>query len=234
VDIEDLGPALARLSALSEEEDDVLSYLRAITHFALLEVPDCVGVSITLVVADVPYTVNATDPSMAVRSLDGIQYLADGPCVTTAEQGSPTDVPDILNEQRWQAYAEASAAAGIRSSLSLPLLYEGETIGALNLYGSRPGAFDDRAHMLAEIVSGHAALAIMNADLSMRTAEDAAAIESASRSASDRLLDEAIGLLVQLKDLPPEEARRQLRDAAGRAGIEPERFAESIVRLIAD
>lgn len=229
MDIEQLKPALAKLSNLLDDDNDLIGYLRAITHFAVLEVPDCVGVSITVVAEDVPYTVCATD--LRAQTLDAVQYVDDGPCVDTARVGSRTEVVDVLDEQRWHAYAVAAAAAGVRSSLSLPVLFHGRTIGALNLYGGTPDAFDDRAHMLAELVSGHAALAIRNADLPMRTAQDAAALESVLRAEPDSIVEQAVGVLVQLKNLTPDEARRQLRNAASRAGIEPVNLAKSIIAL---
>lgn len=229
MDIEQLKPALAKLSSLLEDDDDLIGYLRAISHFALLEVPDCVGVSITIVAEAVPYTVSATDPR--AQTLDAVQYVADGPCVDTADVGSPTDVPDVLDEQRWHAYASAAAAVGVRSSLSLPLLFHGHTIGALNLYGGTPEAFDDRAHLLAEMISGHAALAIKNADLPMRTADDAAALDSVLLAEPDSIVEQAVGVLVRMKDVTPDEARRQLRQAASRAGIEPVNLARSIIAL---
>lgn len=229
VDIEQVKPALARLATLLEDDDDLIGYLRALTHFALLEVPSCVGVSITVIAEDVPYTVSATD--LCAQTLDAVQYVDGGPCVDTAVSGSATEVADVFDEQRWHAYAVSSAAAGVRSSLSLPVLFHGNTVGALNLYGGTREAFDDRAHMLAELVSGHAALAIRNADLPMRTADDAAALDRVLEAQPDSVVEQAVGVLVQQKGLTPEEARRQLRHAAARAGIEPASLAQSIVEL---
>jgi GAF domain-containing protein len=230
VDIEQLRPELTRLSALLDPDDEIISYLQAITHFALLEVPLCVGVSITLVEDGVPYTVTATAPEVAV--VDATQYLDSGPCVTAVSMEDPAlEVPDVLDERRWQLFAQVAAAKGVRSSLSLPILFEGATVGALNLYGSTPDAFDDRAHMLAEMVSGHAAMAIKNADLSLRTASDAAATAAATESASPAVVEQALGVLMQLKQISPDEARRQLEDAATRARIDVIRLAEGLVAL---
>jgi GAF domain-containing protein len=227
VDFERLQPALARLSA--EFEEDLVGYLRAMTRFALSELPGCVGVSITVVDEDgIPFTVTATDPD--VQAVDATQYLHDGPCLHSLRHEVPTAVDDVLDEKRWHAYAESTAARGIRSSLSLPLLFDGSTIGVLNLYGGSPAAFEDRAHLLAELVSGHAALAIMNADLSLHTAELALTTQAAVADPDPRI-EQAVGILSYQQEISPEEARRRLRSAATRAGIDPAQLAEAILAL---
>src|SRR4051794_12618716 len=221
-------PALDRLAAVFE--DDLVGYLKAITRFALLEVPQCVGISITIVDDDgIPFTVTATDPQ--VRAVDGMQYVDDGPCLTALSEGSVMTVGDVLDESRWHAYAESAAARGIRSSLSLPLLFDGETIGALNLYGNSPDAFDDRAHLLAELISGHAAMAISNADLSLRSAQFATDTAVAQASEPDPRIEEAVAVLARRKNVPADEAHRLLRDAANRAGIGAAQLAEGILGL---
>jgi GAF domain-containing protein len=228
VDFDRLQPALADLSA--EFEEDLVGYLRAITRFALNEVPRCVGISITIIDDQgIPFTVTATDPY--VRTLDGTQYLDDGPCLDSIRHGAPIAVDDVLDESRWHAYAESAAARGIRSSLSLPLLFDGSTIGALNLYGSSPEAFNDRAHLLAELISGHAALAITNADLSLQMADRAAVTQAERTAEPDPRIEQAIQVLARHRQISSDEARHQLHSAAGRAGIRPAQLGEAIMVL---
>src|ERR1700712_127007 len=182
---------------MKDPDDDLIDYLGAVIHLAVLERPTCVGVSVTVVDGEVPYAVTATSPD--IRVVDATQYVADGPCIATAVEGGTTEVPEILNEERWQLYAQVAAAEGVQSSLPPPLLFEGETIGAVNFYGSEPQTFDDRAHMLAEMISGHAALAVRDADLSFRTAEFATATSVAAETPADLdpMVEQAIGVLMQ-------------------------------------
>jgi GAF domain-containing protein len=225
-----LESALDRLSTLLDESDDLLGYLRAIARFAVLEVPGCVGLSITIYDDEgVPYTVLASDPQ--AQRIDAMQYLSDGPCVDTLDEGRPTDVPDILDERRWAEYARTAAAVGVRSSLSLPMLYENEIVGALNLYGGTPNTFDDSAHLLAELVSGHAALAIHNADLSMRTSELAADTERDLARTSEERLELAVQVMLRTDGVTDVSAREQIRSAAARAGIAVSAVVESIIAL---
>ena len=50
-----------------------------------------------------------------------------------------TDSPMV--EEEWRLFASASAAAGVRSTLSFPLLYQDEVVGGVNLYASTTDAF---------------------------------------------------------------------------------------------
>jgi GAF domain-containing protein len=131
--------AAGRLAALADETLDLVQGLEAVSALALVLLPACVGVSITVVVDGDPFTVTAT--SEDVKVVDGTQYLDGGPCVASSESAEDVCVVDVLDEQRWQLYAQAAASNGIRSSLSMPLRSgSGDAIGALNLYASEAGA----------------------------------------------------------------------------------------------
>lgn len=234
MDIEAVRRQLAHLGELLDDPDeDLIAYLGAIIHFALLELPTCVGVSVTVVDGDVPYTVTATGPQ--TRVVDAAQYVSDGPCLATAAHGDLTEVPDVLDEHRWGLYARAAAAEGVQSSLSLPLLFEHEIIGAVNFYGGTPQTFDDRAHMLAELISGHAAYAMRDADLSLRTRELAAATDVAAEAlgSPDDAVEQAVGLLMQLQDIKARPARGRMHSAADRAGIDASTLARALLELTA-
>jgi hypothetical protein len=62
-------------------------------------------------------------------------------------------IEDTASDQRWPEFASAAHAAGIGSTLSLPLDVGGAALGALNLYSRRVGSFDDEA--LALVFSAH-------------------------------------------------------------------------------
>ena len=53
-------------------------------------------------------------------------------------------VDDMRIEQRWPDYAQHAAGRGVLGSLSVPLPFQGATIGALNTCAGRPKAFDEQ------------------------------------------------------------------------------------------
>jgi hypothetical protein len=84
-------------------------------------------------------TVAAT--SELVQRLNGIEHhLGQGPCVQTALEHRVYRIDDMALETRWPRFAAAAAGAGIQSMLGYRLFITGRTLGALDLYFSKPNA----------------------------------------------------------------------------------------------
>ena len=131
--------------------------------------PDCVGLSLTLLDDDQTFTLVASDELIA--RLDAVQYLDGGPCPTSVDLGESveTDVSDLLDEDRWSLFARASAAAGVASTLSLPVMRGGRVVGGVNLYAATVDAFHGRHDSMAEALGASAEHAVADADLPFRT-----------------------------------------------------------------
>jgi GAF domain-containing protein len=191
--------------------------------------PDCIGLSLNLVQDDLTFTLVAS--GLEIAGLDAAQYIDDGPCLRTVREGetSTTDIQDLLDEGRWSLFAQASAASGVASSLSLPV-YEGDTVVAgINLYGSTPDAFEGRQEALAEVLGASAAGAVSDADLSFASRERAVRTPDELRQRND--VDTATGLLAARYEESVEQAKDRLSSAARRAGI-PIAVAARIVLLL--
>ncbi len=218
-------PGLERLLG---EPGDLSGKLDAIAAVATGLVPSCNGVSVTLVLEGDPFTITATDPS--ARGVDAAQYLDGGPCVYAAEHGERLEVHDVLDEEQWQLFQQASAAAGIRASLSLPLRDdEGRLAGALNLYAAEPDAFRERAAMLAEIFETPVQELVTNADLQFRTRDWARELPERVRAKAE--LETAVGILMAQRGWDARHARDRLRTAAANAEVPVEKLAEIVLAL---
>jgi GAF domain-containing protein len=191
--------------------------------------PDCVGLSLGLVRDDLTFTLVASGVDIA--AIDAAQYLDDGPCLQTSRTSEVTtaDVNDLLDEDRWSLFAQASAASGIASSLSLPLFDRGRVVGGINLYGSSPGTFDGRHQALADALGASAAGAVSNADLTFASRLRAAETPEQLRRRND--IDTAVGLLAARYGESVERAARRLSTAAVRAGI-PQAVAARVALLL--
>ena len=99
---------------------DLLPQLRERSTHVRALVPDCVGITLASRVHDVTLTLVATSGEIAV--LDAVQYLSGGPCVDALDADRVMTYPagdDVLDEQQWHDFALATAAASIRSTLTL-------------------------------------------------------------------------------------------------------------------
>ena len=191
-------------------------------------VPECVGMSLTLYdQEDLTFTLVAS--SLPVT--EGVQARD----TTPADQGAAPDdgraggAADLLDEDRWAAFARASAAAGVASSLSLPIIDHDRVVGGINLYASSTDAFSGHHGDLADALGASASGAVANADLSFETRRRA---EEAPRQLRDlRLTEVATGILAAREGLDVETARYRLIDAARHAGITEVQAAEMLIRI---
>jgi GAF domain-containing protein len=194
-------------------------------------VPQCVGLSLAMLQdGGLTLTLAASDEEIA--ALDAVQYLDGGPCVEAAHEAAVVnvDADDILAEDRWQMYGELTAATGVASSLTLPIMEHGRVIGTVDLYAATPDAFEGHHDALAQALGASARHAITNADLSFSTA--LAAAQSPARLADQKDIDIALGIIAAKQDVDIPTAQQLLREAAARAGIRPGQAARAIRRIL--
>lgn len=202
---------------LEEDEGDLRATLREMAGEARRLVPSCVGLSLGLVRDGLTFTLVATGREVA--AIDAAQYVDGGPCVDVAKGADvkDLDIPDLLDEQRWSAFALASAAQGVRSTLSLPMVHGSEVIGGINLYAARTGAFRGKHEALAAALGATAEGAMADADLDFSTRE--LARQAPHTMADQRTVDVAVGILAARYRMEIPDARERLESAALRAGI---------------
>jgi GAF domain-containing protein len=218
----------SRLKALADETLDLLDDLRAVSALAEELISSCVGVSLTVLVDGEPFTVTAATEDL--NTVDAAQYLEDGPCVEATLTGRQYQVEDVLDEDRWQSFAQTAAARGIRSSLSIPLRKpDGAPIGALNLYASDPSAFVGQNEIIAGLFGVHVEGAVHNADLSFLSRQRAERLPE--QIADFATVSTAIGIFMERRRIGSGEARERIESAAARADIPLAKAAVLIIQL---
>jgi GAF domain-containing protein len=218
--------ALARLSRGSSH--DVASALHRQVRQAQEIVPELLGVSIASTAEGLTFTFVAS--SDVVATLDALQYLDGGPCVDAVRGGTVVDVPDAdaLDEQQWQLFAQGQSAAGVRSTLSLPVLTGGHVTGGVNLYASQAGAFRGRHDQLADVFGAWAAGAVTNADMTFRSRLDAAKAPAKLDALDD--IAKAVGVVAARQGVSTSEAQTRLEHAGRLAGIATEQLAQALLK----
>jgi GAF domain-containing protein len=213
---------------VSLEGPDAEGLLEKLGELAQQIVPELVGLSLGLVKDGITFTLVASDTELA--GLDAAQYLDGGPCVEVGERGSEVAEfrsDDPLSEEQWRAFALASAAHGVASTLSLPVYHGGEVVGGVNLYASTANAFEGKQHRLAALVGAVPEEAVANADLSFATRLEAAVAPQRLREHND--IETAVGLLAADRGIDLESAHRRLKKAAARAGVAEAHLARLVI-----
>lgn len=162
--VANLGEIMGEVArSLQEEHGDVEATLQAITHAAVVSVPGAEQSGITLV-TDRRKVESRAPTGDLPHSIDSLQQrLGEGPCLDAVFEQSTVRIEDIREEDRWPRFAGRAADLGVRSMLSFQLFVTGSTMGALNLYSSRPGAFGEESESVGLVFASHAAVALVSA-----------------------------------------------------------------------
>jgi GAF domain-containing protein len=224
--VEDLLRELSRVALVDRTLTDVLT---DITRIAAQGIPGAESTSITLLRNDKAFTA-AHHGEMALAA-DELQYAKGlGPCMDAGRGGVLLRVDDMRIEERWPEYVSRVVdTAGVLSSLSVPLPYQGSSIGALNNYSTKPAAFAEPESMqagreVAEVI----AVAVANADAHWQLGEQARNMRLAMESRA--VIEQAKGVLMAQRHIDPEQAFEVLRDASQRYNRKLRDIAAGIVQ----
>lgn len=201
--------------------------LEEVTAIATAGIPGSESTSITLVRGDKAYTA-AHHGEMSLAA-DELQYEEGyGPCLDAGRGGVVLRIDDMLTEERWPTYVARTAAIGVRSSLSVPLPYQGGVIGALNNYSSEPAAFASPESLAAGTdVAEAIAVAVANAEAHHQLGEQARNMRIAMESRS--VIEQAKGVLMAQQGVDAEQAFEILRGASQRANRKLRDIAAGVV-----
>lgn len=221
-----LSDAFAELGRIVLAEDPPDSVLNRIAELAKRVIPGAAETSLTLIHGR-DATTAAYTGERALR-LDEAQYAGDiGPCLEAARDGREVLVRDIAVEPRWPSYGVVAVAAGLRSSLSMPLPVQQQVIGALNIYGGAPGAFSEHSAEVARTYAGYAAIALANAQVFAATSALAQQMKQAMESRA--VIEQAKGILMGQRRCSEDDAFAILRDVSQRSNRKLRVVAEALV-----
>jgi GAF domain-containing protein len=217
-----LHQELAGVVHLDRALDEVLT---EIVHIARRAIPGSDATSITLIRDERAFTA-AFDGQLSMDA-DQLQYdRGYGPCLDAGRSGEVFLVTDMRTEERWPDYAQQGAELGVSSSLSIPLPFQGASIGALNNYARRPGAFGEPDVAVAEDVASFIAVAVVNAEVSARATDDAANMRQAMVSRA--VIEQAKGILMERYKVTSEQAFTLLTHASQLGNIKLRDVAEEL------
>ena len=212
-------------SALTGDFDvaEALQQLSLSTAQAL----DVAGAGVTLWMpnAGTKY-ITATDPvTMHVEIRQ--DELRQGVCVDSIRLRQVVAVNDLSVDERWPQYRPVVVGAGFSAVAGIPMLFQGDAIGAINLYdnASRAWTTDEFAAggMVADVAVGYL--------VSERLRHDAEALATQLQHALDSriVIEQAKGILAERHDLTPDAAFALLRACARTHRVKLRPLAQGIV-----
>lgn len=203
-----LASLLVSLGESITDEDDLANLLQRVAEVAhdVVEGADSTGVTVDF--GGRTYTAAYTD-GRTLR-VDHEQYAAgDGPCLHASRSRETVLVDLDEATDRWPAFTESARAEGIRSFLAAPLFVTDRTLGALNLYGRAPAAFDEVDADVLELLTSTVSRAI-GEFARFKSARDAA--DALQRALETRApIEQAKGMLMVLHRIDAHQAFQLLR-----------------------
>lgn len=168
--------------------------------------------------------------SEQARDLELFQLQADqGPCVECYATGQPVSVADLQAEtSRWPRFVPAALEAGFASVHAVPMRAAGIVLGALGLFGTRPGELNDADLLVGQTLAHIACVAILQ-----EHAPTPSTVMPQLRSALTRrvVVEQAKGFLRESLDVSVEDAFTLLRTYARTNG---EHLTEVARRLMTE
>jgi hypothetical protein len=197
-----------------DQFEDVATFLDSLVRWAVEQSPGAEACGLTLEQAGKGMTVTYSG-ELAARGDERQYELDDGPCLEALRTRSVVHVRDMADEDRWGDYPRRALEAGVRSSLSFPLVLGEQGRGALNLYSGRADSFSDADELAGQSWAGQASGAL---SVAWRMAERDRAVVHLRRGMLTRQeIGQAIGLLMGQRRCTADEAFRLLQQASQRS-----------------
>jgi len=221
-----LDESLAALSRFFVSESTIGETLERVSELCEQAIPAARFTGLTLMVDGRPRTAVFTDKTSP--EIDQTQYdTGEGPCLDAFRHNQVYRIDSTLADGPWPAFRSAAAAAGILSTLSMPLATEHASIGALNLYSSRVKGFTAEDEHTAAQFASHATVVLANSDAYWEARELSERLDEAMRSRA--IIEQAKGILMGAQRCTADEAFEILVHASQRENTKLRDIARRMV-----
>ena len=176
-----------------QDQHDPASTIKVAVALLVQNVEGCEAAGVSLVRGK--GTIDAPAASDDVVEIgDRLQAeLGEGPCLGAIWEEDMVYVADLETDPRWPRWGpRLHQATGVRSLLSLRLFTVQNTLGALNLYSSKPDGFGEQDKAEGSALAAHIAIAVAAAQ---RIEQLETALDSRT------VVAQACGLLMERYDI---------------------------------
>jgi GAF domain-containing protein len=218
---------LAGLQSALLKSGTLERFLHELAVLAARTVDDGMSCGLALRQRAQPPTASACSDPLASAVDQAQDQAGDGPTGQALRTGQPARVHDTENHDRWRRFCRQAAELGVRSCYAVPLMSDGEPVGALVLYARRPGAFGpaqaSRAEEFARHAEGALTLALRMASCSDQNDQLRSSIVSRA------VIDQALGVIMATERCPQDKALAMLRSVSQNTNVKLRDLAASIV-----
>ena len=203
-------------------------YLERVVHAVRRHISGCDEVGVTILSAGRPHTAAYT--TVQTLEIDAVQYALDeGPCLDAARNRRENRVDDlVVDDGRWprvrQGVPRGRACAACSRCRSSAVT---ECVGAINLYGWAPNAFDAFDASLVRVAASRCADAVVAVSALDGVQRLAGQLEQAM--ASRAVIEQAKGVIMAMRGVPEHEAFEVLRKTSQDRNIKVRVLAQQIV-----
>ena len=166
--------------------------------------------------------------SERTRLLELFQLQTDeGPCVDCFHTGQPVSVADLSSGGRWPRFTAVASEAGFAAVHALPMRLRADVIGAVNLFGTQPGALDGEKLRIGQALADVATIGLLQ-QRAIRQRDTLT--EQLQHALNSRILiEQAKGVLAERYHLDVADAFALLRDGARSRKRRLSELAQAIV-----
>jgi GAF domain-containing protein len=221
-----LSDSLATLSRFFVGDGTLEETLQRVSELTIKALPPATLAGLTLTVEGRERTAVFTDPT--APEIDQAQYeTGEGPCLDAYRHQRVFVIESTEEDGPWPAFRAAAAARGIRSTLSLPLMVDDRSVGAMNLYAETPHAFGPDHQETGMLFASQAATVLANAQAYWDAFSLSERLGEAMRSRA--VIEQAKGMLMAAQHCDENQAFELLVRASQRENVKLREIAGRIV-----
>lgn len=210
-----LAEALSTLARSTVDGQDTVDLLSELATQCVAVLPiDAAGVLVKDQFSSLRVIGSSSD---AAHLLDLYQVQnEEGPCLECLTTGQPVSISDLTaHDAPWQHFRATAIREGFSSVYALPLIANGITLGALNLFAHE--TLSDLDLQGAQSLADAATLSLLRADPS----DDAVIVAQRLHRAIEtrNSIEQAKGMIAQRRGIAIDEAFSALRELAAAHGL---------------
>ena len=227
VSAERLAKVFVEVADTLVDEFDIIEFLQMLAHrVAGLVDASAVGILLADQQGRLQFMA-ASDENTKLLELFQLQNY-DGPCLDAFNTARPVINVDLRAAGgRWPRFAPRAATSGFRSVHAFPLRLRGDVIGAMNVFGTDVGGFDDADVQIVQALADVAAIGLLQARAIRRGEILTEQLQGALNSRV--IIEQAKGAIAQARNITVDAAFELIRAYARRTNSRLSEVARQIV-----